>query len=183
MATGVLLDALLVRPLLIPALMAVAGKFDLVAWSRGTAAGERAFVDRVASLGGLTRDQARRMTQATLATFGERLTESQARRARPPSARPGWRSRCSSAREGEAFPCDEFVRRVAGRGGVPVATAREDARAVLATLTEALPETELDYVRAALSPDYRGLLGDSMTAADASPSRFEREGERAVPGV
>ena len=62
---------------------------------------------------------------------------------------------------GEAFPYDEFVRRVAVRGGVSVATARRDARAVLTTLTEALPDTELDYVRASLSADYRALLGEA----------------------
>ena len=159
MATGVLLDALLVRPLLIPALMAVAGKFT---WWPGRAArppASRAFVDRVASLGGLTRDQARRMTQATLATLGERLTEAQAHelaRHLPPGLAVEMQQRDG---KGEAFPCEEFVRRVAGRGGVPIATAREDARAVLGALTEALPETEVDYVRAALSPDYRALLG------------------------
>ena len=161
MATGVLLDALLVRPLLIPALMAVAGKLT---WWPGRAArppATRAFVDRVGQLAVLPREEARRITQATLSTLGERLTESQAHEL----ARhlPAGLAAEMEQREGraEAFPYDEFVRRVAVRGGVSVATARRDARAVLTTLTEALPETELDYVRASLSADYRALLGEA----------------------
>jgi len=161
MATGVLLDALLVRPLLIPALMAVAGKLT---WWPGRAArppATRAFVDRVGQLAGLPREEARRITEATLSTLGERLTESQAHEL----ARhlPAGLAAEMEQREGraEAFPYDEFVRRVAVRGGVSVATARRDARAVLTTLTEALPETELDYVRASLSADYRALLGEA----------------------
>jgi putative drug exporter of the RND superfamily len=158
MALGVLVDALLVRPLLIPALMAVCGELT---WWPGRAArppDTRAFVDDVARRSGLPTPEARRMTRATLTTLGERLPEAQAHelaRHLPEGLAVEMEQRDG---KGEAFPCDEFVQRVADRGGVSVDSARDDARAVLATLTAALPATEVDYVRAALSDDYRALL-------------------------
>jgi uncharacterized protein (DUF2267 family) len=57
----------------------------------------------------------------------------------------------------ERFGADEFVRRVGEREGVDDREAAAHARAVLATLNEAIAG-DLDYVRAQLSDDYAPLF-------------------------
>ncbi len=42
--------------------------------------------------------------------------------------------------------------------------AENTVRAVLGTLAESIPATELDYVRAALSDDYAALFPEAQTA-------------------
>ena len=57
----------------------------------------------------------------------------------------------------ERFGAEEFVRRVGEREGVGDEEAAAHARAVLATLDEAVAG-DLDYVRAQLSGDYAALF-------------------------
>jgi RND superfamily putative drug exporter len=159
LAIGVLVDALLVRPLLIPALISLLGR---AAWWPARAIRTRpatAIVDRVARLSGRSPDEARAMTRATLCTLGERIGAGQAQELGahlPPEL-----ADVLDEPDGCApFPYDEFVARVAERQGVSVQAAARDVGAVMATLREVVPEAELDYVRAALSEDYRPLLGD-----------------------
>jgi RND superfamily putative drug exporter len=170
MTIGVLIDALIVRPVLVPALIAVAGRF---AWWPGDArrrTGSRDFVEEVARRSGRTPGEAHTLTRATLRTLAERIPEREAREIRallppePATALDGAASRP------EAFPYDEFIDRVAGRTGTSPADAGAGARAVIAILVEALPEEEVDYLRAALSPDYAALFGD---AAEAEPEPEE----------
>jgi uncharacterized protein (DUF2267 family) len=52
---------------------------------------------------------------------------------------------------------DEFVRRVAEREGVTPAEARDHARAVFATLREAVGEEEFRDIRAQLPLEYAAL--------------------------
>ena len=75
------------------------------------------------------------------------------------------KDRCS------VFGAAEFIDRVAERTGLPREAARSDAEGVLAALVDTLPPEELDYIRAALSADYRPLLGDarSITRETALP--------------
>lgn len=159
LAIGVLVDALVVRPLLIPALLSLLGR---AAWwpaqpLRPLAEGE--LLGRIARLGAMSEEEARSMAHATLCTLGERIGSSQARELgahlpdelAEPLQDPGG---C------DPFGYDEFIDRVAERRGTDVRTAARGAGAVMATLREAVPGTELDYVRAALSEDYRPLLGD-----------------------
>jgi uncharacterized protein (DUF2267 family) len=98
------------------------------------------------------------MTRATLRTLAERIPEREAREIAAmlppePAAALG-----DAAARPEAFPYDEFVDRVAGRAGTSRTEARTGARAVIATLAEALPAEEVDYLRAALSREYAALF-------------------------
>ena len=159
LTVGVLVDALVVRPLLIPALISLLGR---AAWwpSRPIKPVERDVVlGRLARLTGGTEEQAGPVADATLRTLGERIG---ARQARELGAHlPDELAAALRDPDGcEPFGYEEFIGRVAEREGVDRQTAARDAAAVMACLIEVVPETELDYVRAALSEDYRPLLGD-----------------------
>jgi RND superfamily putative drug exporter len=154
LALGVLVDALLVRPLLIPALIAVGGRFSWWPGNPVKPGKESEFVAEVARRSGRPPGAARALTLATLATLGERIPGREADHLAvqlPEALRPAL-----DAGESEPFSADEFRRRVAERANDPDA----DPRPVLAVLVDLLPATEMDYVRAALSEDYRPLLGD-----------------------
>jgi putative drug exporter of the RND superfamily len=160
MAAGVLIDTFVVRSLLVPALTSLFGER---AWWPGRrvrrlSAGE--FVDHVAGRARVDPGRAAHATDATLATLGERITRSESRvlaAQLPASLR---RPLAQGADRGpERFGADEFVRRVGDREGVPDAEAFDHARAVLATLDEAVAG-DLAYVRAQLSSDYDRLLAD-----------------------
>ena len=165
MSVGVLVDALLVRPLLIPALIALVGR---VSWWPGSPQKPgltREFEEEVAHRSGQTPQDARRATAATLATLAERIPEREAR-ALADLLPEGLRGPLAGADGGtEAFSADEFVARVAERTGESRTSARADVEAVVATLAARLAPTELDYVRAALSEDYRPLFGDATGPA------------------
>jgi RND superfamily putative drug exporter len=157
MVVGVLIDTFVVRTLLVPALTSLFGER---AWWPGhrvrrLATGE--FVSLVGGRVGLTVDEARHATDATLATLAERITprETKALSAQLPRE---LRAALRSGHGGpDRFDADEFVRRVGEREGVGDDAAAEHARAVLATLDEAVAG-DLDYIRAQLSPDYATLL-------------------------
>jgi uncharacterized membrane protein YdfJ with MMPL/SSD domain len=63
LAIGVLLDALVLRPLLIPALISVVGRFTWWPGAGDRAAGVEKFLQRVAAHSGDTLTDARRMTE------------------------------------------------------------------------------------------------------------------------
>jgi RND superfamily putative drug exporter len=159
LAVGVLVDSLVVRPLLIPALISLLGR---AAWWPGRPirpVEESAVIERVARLTGTTRGESRTIAEAVLRTLGERIG---ARQARELSAHlPAELAGALREPEGcEPFGYREFIDRVGEREDVDQPTAARDAAAVMAVLIEVVPATELDYVRAALSEDYRPLLGD-----------------------
>ena len=167
MTIGVLIDALLVRPVLIPALIAAAGRW---AWWPRTPQrrlqGEP-FLEAVARATGRPVEDAGVVSLATLTTLAERIPQREVDEMAqhlPQELADGIvieRDRCS------AFGAEEFVDRVATRAGLAREEARSDATAVIATLVLALPQEELDYVRAALSEDYRPLFGDERVHANA----------------
>jgi uncharacterized protein (DUF2267 family) len=171
MTIGVLLDALLVRPLLIPALIALVGRATWWPVAPERPIGARPMLRRVAEGTGLPIDEAEQLTHATLATLAERIPPRESRElARHLPARLSLELDRPRPRErGAPFDADEFVRRVARRTGDAPEVARDEARVVLTTLAEALPATEVDYVRAALSDDFRPLLGDAPRRADVGP--------------
>ncbi|MCW3048989.1 MAG: superfamily drug exporter, partial [Solirubrobacterales bacterium] len=175
MTIGVLIDALIVRPVLVPALVAVAGRF---AWWPGAPrrrAAPRDFTEEVARRSGRTPAEARTLTRATLRTLAERIPEREAREIEALLPLEQAAAPDDTGSRPEAFPYEEFVDRVAERAGTSPADAREGARAVIATVAEALPDEEVDYLMAALSPDYGALFAD---AAELEP---EPEPERAPP--
>jgi uncharacterized protein (DUF2267 family) len=124
----------------------------------------REFVELVGGRAGLTHPDARRATDAALVTLAERITarETHVLAAQlPRDLRPFVLSPKGGP---ERFDADEFVRRVGEREGVGDKEAAVHARAVLATLDEAVAG-DLDYVRAQLSSDYAALFEGDVDGA------------------
>jgi uncharacterized protein (DUF2267 family) len=158
LAIGVLVDALVLRPLLIPALISVVGR---ATWWPGRAIepppSDR-FLERVAAHSGDTLTDARRMTDATLATLAERLPPGQARELAAHLPEELAAPLLAADGSSEPFTYHEFVHRVAQRECVSSRSARDDASAVMATIAEVMPASEMEYVRASLPADYSPLL-------------------------
>jgi uncharacterized protein (DUF2267 family) len=117
----------------------------------------RGFIRLTEREGALDGDMAERAARATLTTLAERLSSGQARdllEQVPAEMRP-WLDTESDA---ERFDVDEFLRRVAEREGVDVETAERHARAVFATLREAVGDEKYLDVTVQLPPDYAVLL-------------------------
>jgi RND superfamily putative drug exporter len=170
MTIGVLIDAMIVRPVLVPALIAVAGRF---AWWPGAArrrAAPRDFTEEVARRSGRSPAEAGTLTRATLQTLAERIPEREAREIEAVLPLEQATVLDGAGSRPEAFPHDEFVDRVAERAGTSRTEARAGARAVIATLVEALPDEEVDYLMAALSPDYTALFSEAA-APEPEPDR------------
>jgi uncharacterized protein (DUF2267 family) len=68
------------------------------------------------------------------------------------------RGLAESGDDATSMPVDEFVLRVAEREGVPEERAADHARAVLATLREALPDAEFRDIDAQLPAEYDPLF-------------------------
>jgi uncharacterized protein (DUF2267 family) len=121
-----------------------------------------AFLDRVAARAGLDADGARRASDAVLETLAERIAAGEVDDliSRLPVALHAALKR-GRARHPEArrMSLERFVGRVAEREGVPPEQARAHARAVLATVREAVGEEFYD-VTVQLSPEYAVLWTD-----------------------
>ncbi|MEA2296418.1 MAG: hypothetical protein QOE86_4057 [Solirubrobacteraceae bacterium] len=120
------------------------------------------FVARVAQRAGLDREAARRAIDAVLEALGQRITGGQVEDLTaqlPPELHPPLR-RGDAQSHGAArrlSPAD-FVRVIAELEGVPPDQATEHARAVFATLREAVSPKELADTVAQLPDEYRALL-------------------------
>ena len=113
-----------------------------------------AFARRVA----VPAPDADRLARAGLETLAERITGASAEdlgARQPQELREPQLTRPGSA---EAFDTDEFVRRIEERAGVDRGRAELTARAVLATLSEAVREGGLDDVFAQLPKEYRAMV-------------------------
>jgi RND superfamily putative drug exporter len=157
MAAGVLIDTFVVRTLLVPALTSLFGESAWWPGRRVRGLSAREFVELVGGRAGLTHPEARRATDAALVTLSERITQRETHvlaAQLPRDLRPFVLSPKGGP---ERFGAEEFVRRVGQREGVGDEEAAEHARAVLATLDEAVAG-DLDYVRAQLSADYAALF-------------------------
>jgi uncharacterized protein (DUF2267 family) len=120
------------------------------------------FVQRVADRAGLDPQQARRATDAVLEALGDRITggevddlEAELPQALHPPLERGKEESHGAARP---VPLRDFLRRVAEREGVTPDEAREHARAVFATLREAVTEKEIADVEAQLPDEYAAVL-------------------------
>ena len=117
------------------------------------------FIESVARGAGISREEAERITAATLRTLAERITGGEAedlaaqlpRELKPYLTRPG--------EEAERFGVDVFIARVAERAGTDPDQALAHVGAVFATLREAVTPGELDDVAAQLPDGLRDLLG------------------------
>jgi uncharacterized protein (DUF2267 family) len=120
------------------------------------------FLRRVADRAGLPEEAAERATDAVLETLAERIAGGEvddliARlplRLHPPLKRGRERSGGKARR----MSLDQFLAGVAEREGVGPEDAREHARAVLATLREAVGEEEFRDVTVQLPHDYEAAL-------------------------
>ena len=151
MALGVLIDALFVRPLLIPALIALAG--------RGTWWPSRLRPE--VSTRRLYREAGREITDATLLTLGERLPEREAEELARHVPMP-------LGDHGQTFGSDEFIARVADRAHTTTTDAQHGAAAVIEALRSTLPAGELEYVMAALPAEYAWLFGERPVEPEVS---------------
>jgi uncharacterized protein (DUF2267 family) len=119
---------------------------------------------------GLDRRDAGDLAHATLLTLAERIPDTETRElaAQLPRDLVGPLEEGLGHRDTVGY--DEFARRIAQRTGRSATAARQGAEAVMASLMALLPRTELDYVRAALSQDYRPLFGDVAAAREREPA-------------
>jgi uncharacterized protein (DUF2267 family) len=108
----------------------------------------------------ISREAAERAARATLQTLAERLSAGKARdlaRQLPPELAPY----LAPQGDAERFDVEEFLRRVADREGVDVATADVHARSVFAALRRVVKEDEIEDMAAELPKDYRALVSEA----------------------
>jgi uncharacterized protein (DUF2267 family) len=129
---------------------------------------------------GVERDEAERATQAVLETLAEHLARGEADdlAAQLPPEVAAWLHTTTPA---EGFDADEFLDRVAKRGGVDLATAERYTRAVFTALGRTVSRKEFDDMVAELSRDYarflpRGPRVDVLGADDFIRRVAERAG-------
>jgi uncharacterized protein (DUF2267 family) len=118
------------------------------------------FMAKVRERSGLDEDQAERAVRATLNTLAQRLAGGEPKdfASQLPEELKETTLLTAGAGEGRDMSAEEFVRTVADREGRSPEQARDDVRAVLATLHEAVTPGEWDDIEAQLSADYRNLL-------------------------
>jgi RND superfamily putative drug exporter len=167
MALGVLIDALFVRPLLIPALIALTGRFTWWPSRLRPTGSARAFHREVATLTGQSRAYAADLSRATLMTLAERIP---AREADELGLRlpDGLRDVVAGVEHAQRFSPDEFVARVADRAQIGSRSAAADAPAVVSVLASLLADGDLEYLRAAMPDDFGWLFGEPQSVLHAS---------------
>ncbi len=118
------------------------------------------FLTTVEQKASVSREDAERATRAVLTTLAERISEGEARdiaELLPPELSP-WLHTTTPA---EGFDVDEFLRRVAGREDVDVATAERHARAVFAALGRIVRGSEIRDLTSELSKDFAPLVAEA----------------------
>jgi uncharacterized protein (DUF2267 family) len=119
-------------------------------------------VDRVEGRAGLDRAGAERALAAVLETLGERIAGGEvddiAAHLPQQLREPLERGKANSGGKAQRISLDEFVGRIADRQGVVWEDALEHARAVFATLREAIPEKEWSDMWAELPRSYSEAL-------------------------
>lgn len=115
------------------------------------------FMRTVEETAGIPRDRAEQAVRATLQTLGERLSLGEAEdiaQQLPEEIRQP----LLDGSHPQGFDLEEFLHRVARRGGVEDDKAVAHARAVFAALGRAVDETEIDDMAAQLPDDFSVLL-------------------------
>jgi uncharacterized protein (DUF2267 family) len=117
------------------------------------------FIKSVAEGAGISREDAERLTAATLQTLAERITGGEAEdlAAQLPQELKPYLT--GVAEEAERFEVDTFIARVAERAGIDTDQALAHVGAVFATLREAVTAGELDDIAAQLPDGLRDLVG------------------------
>jgi uncharacterized protein (DUF2267 family) len=117
------------------------------------------FIRSVAQGAGISREDAERLTAATLHTLAERISGGEAEDLAaqlPKELKPHLEG---VEEEAESFDVDVFVARVAERTGTDPDQALAHVGAVFATLREAVDGGELDDIASQLPDGLRDLLG------------------------
>jgi uncharacterized protein (DUF2267 family) len=115
------------------------------------------FIDLVAERAGVSREQAERLSLATLRTLGERISGGEARDLAAQLPTRLGSPLMPAEEEAEGFDLDEFIRRVAERAGMDRHTANIGMAAVMTTLREAVSSGEFDDVMSQLPLEFREL--------------------------
>jgi uncharacterized protein (DUF2267 family) len=121
------------------------------------------FIDRVAELAGIDRDEARKATEAVLEALAIRVSAGQINDLRPrlPRELSGALDRGLIDSEGQALPLslDDFINEITAREGISKKKeAIRHARAVMTVLREAVGEKEFQDTNAQLPEEYRRTL-------------------------
>jgi RND superfamily putative drug exporter len=157
MVVGVLVDAIVVRSILIPGLISLFGEASWWPGRRVRPASYSEFVGSVARRAGVEPDRARRLSEAALTTLNSRVRRGEAR-----ALRQQLPKRLQATMDGsgshDTFDAREFVRRVADHAQVDEVAAHAGSVAVVGALREVVDETTMAYVRAQLSEDYSSIL-------------------------
>lgn len=104
-------------------------------------------------------DKADALTSATLRTLAERISGGEGKdlaEQLPTELKPFLLTADEPA---QPFDADEFVRRVADRGGTDPDQATAGVRAVFTTLRESVSAGEIDDITSQFPKDLRGLVG------------------------
>ena len=157
MVVGVLVDALVVRSILIPGLISLFGEASWWPGRRVRPADYPEFIESVGWRADVTPDQARKLSEAGLVTLAERINRAEARAVRMQLPKP-LQVTMDGNGAAERFDVEEFVRRVARRAAIDEPAAHRGSVAVIGALREVVDETTMAYVRAQLSEDYSSLL-------------------------
>jgi uncharacterized protein (DUF2267 family) len=115
------------------------------------------FIDLVAERANVSREQAEKLTFATLTTLAERITGGEARDLAAQLPARLHTPLVPAEEEAEGFTLDEFIRRTAERAGTDRATADIGMAAVMTTLRDAVTPREFDHVMSQLPQQFRGL--------------------------
>jgi uncharacterized protein (DUF2267 family) len=117
------------------------------------------FIEAVEQRAGVPTERAEAVTRATLQTLAERLTPGEVDDLASQLPKP--LKEALLAGKGPAaqpFGIAEFARRVSGRAGVPPSEAREDVRAVLTTVREAVTGGEFNDVMQQLPDEFWAVV-------------------------
>jgi uncharacterized protein (DUF2267 family) len=117
------------------------------------------FIRSVAQGAGISREDAERLTAATLRTLAERITGGEAEDLAAQLPRELQLYLTGVGEEAERFDVDVFVARVAERAGTDPDQALAHVGAVFATLREAVTTGELKDIAAQLPDGLRDLVG------------------------
>jgi uncharacterized protein (DUF2267 family) len=124
------------------------------------------FITTVQQKAGIGWEKAERAARSTLSVLAERLSVGEARDIA--EQLPGDLGRYFvSVKGAEAFHADEFLRRIAEREDVDLATAERHAQAVFAALGRAVSPAELSDMAAELPKDFGPLLAVARAEAES----------------
>jgi uncharacterized protein (DUF2267 family) len=119
---------------------------------------QKEFLESVTVRGGLSPEQAERLTEVTLTVLADRISAGEAEdlAAQLPKGVRDWL--VSREEPAQKFDLEEFVRRVSERAAVDLDTATRGARAVLSTIRRAVTTGEFEDVLAQLPKEFREFI-------------------------